>query len=125
MNDSIKQNLISIIKGVAISITFTMVFLLIFSAILTYTNVSEQWTNPVIIVLTAISILIGSSIGSLKLKKNGILNGATIGLIYFLVIYLISSIMSSNFSINSQMIITVIIGTVFGIIGGIIGINKK
>ena len=125
MEGSIKHNLTSIIKGVAISITFTMIFLLIFSAVLTYTNVSEEWTQPVIIVLTSISILIGSSIGSLKLKKNGILNGATIGLIYFIIIYLISSIISSNFSVNSQMIITVIAGTIFGIIGGIIGINKK
>lgn len=125
MEESIKQNLTSIIKGVGISIAFTMAFLLIFSAILTYTNVSEEWTQPVIIVLTSISILIGSSIGSLKLKKNGILNGATIGLIYFIIIYLISSIISANFAVNTQMLITVIAGTVFGIIGGIIGVNKK
>lgn len=120
-----KTNLINILKGVGISILCTMVFLLIFSLILTYTNLSEQTMAPVIIVLTAISILIGSSIGNFKLKKNGILNGALIGGIYFVVLYLISSCISMNFAINREMLIIVLIGMLFGIFGGIIGVNKK
>ena len=125
MEGTIKQNITNILKGVGISIAFTLILLLIFSAILTYTNVSEEWIQPVIIVLTSISILIGSSIGSLKLRKNGIINGAAVGLIYFIIIYLISSTISKNFAINTQMIITILSGTVFGIVGGIIGVNKK
>ena len=75
----------NIAKGVGISIGFTLIFLLIFSIILTYTNISEEWISPVIIVLTGISILIGSSIGNISLKKNGILNGGIIGGIYFFI----------------------------------------
>lgn len=125
METNIKQNIIRIIKGVSISIGFTLLFLLVYAIILTYTSVSEQWVAPVIIVLTAISILIGSSISNLNLKKNGIINGALIGGIYFIVIYLISSLFTMNFSVNTQMLITVAVGMSFGIIGGIIGINKK
>ena len=119
------MDIINFFKGLGISVIFTLIFLLIFSAILTFTNVSEEWIQPVIIILTSISILIGSSVANLKINKNGILNGALIGGIYLITIYLISSIISKKFGVNLQMIITIIAGMVFGIIGGIIGVNKK
>lgn len=125
MEVTIKNKIKNIVKGTSIAIAFTLICLLIFSAVLTYTNVSEEWIQPVIIVLTGISILIGSSLGSLKLKKNGIIIGAIIGGLYFTILYLISSFISMNFSINTQMLITVTVGMAFGIIGGIIGVNKK
>lgn len=125
MEASIKNNIKNIIKGAGIAIIFSLICLLIFSAVLTYTNISEEWIQPVIIVLTGISILIGSSLGSLKLKKNGIMTGAIIGGTYFLALYIISSLLSMNFSINTQMLITIGVGMAFGILGGIIGVNKK
>ena len=114
----------NIIKGVIISIIFTLIFLFIFSIILTYTNISESFIAPVIIVITAISIFIGSSIGNIKMKKNGMLNGALVGGIYLLGIYLLSGIISQNFSISMQSIIIIIAGMVCGMFGGIIGVNK-
>lgn len=113
--DSSSNNIKNILKGVIVSIIATLIFLLIFSIILTYTNISENSIEPVIITLTAVSILIGSSIASLKIKKNGILNGAIIGALYFLIIYLISSIVNFNFMINMKTIILILIGTAFGI----------
>ena len=115
----------NIIKGVGISLLTTFLLLLIFAVILTYTETSETIINPVIIVITAISILIGSSIGSIKIKKNGLLNGALIGGLYILTIYIISSILNWRFSLEVQSIIMIAIGIIFGILGGIIGVNKK
>lgn len=115
----------NIFKGVLISIISTLVFLLIFSVVLTYTNVSEDSIPLVIITITAISILIGSSIGNLKIKKNGILNGAIVGGIYFLLIYLLSSLINMNFAFSSRTFILIGVGILFGILGGIIGVNKK
>lgn len=109
-------NFITILKGVGISIIATLIFLLIFSIVLTYTNISENAIEPVIITLTAVSILIGSSIGGLKIKKNGILNGGIIGGIYFVVIYIISSLLNFNFSLNIKSIILILIGILFGIL---------
>ena len=125
MEENISRNYIYILKGVIISIIFTLVFLFIFSVLLTYTNISEKFTNPTIIVITAISILIGSSIGNIKVKKNGLLNGALIGGIYLILIYIISSIINNNFLITKESIIMIIAGMIFGMIGGIIGVNKK
>ena len=71
--DSVKN----IVKGVIISIIFTLTFLFAFSIILTYTNISESFTTPVIIIITAISIFIGSSLGNLKIKKKWIVKWST------------------------------------------------
>ena len=59
------------LKGVGIAFIVTLIALVIFSLVLTYTNVSESVINPVIMIITGISILIGSSIGNSKIKKNG------------------------------------------------------
>lgn len=121
-----ENNTISrIVKGIGISLVITIISLIIFAIILTYTSVGENVIKPVTMLITAISILVGSSIENTKIKKNGLMNGAIIGLFYTLVIYIMSSILNWEFSINAQSIIMAIIGIVFGILGGIIGVNKK
>ena len=115
----------NITKGVLISLISTVMMLLLFAILLTYTNVNEDIINTVITVITWISILIGSSIGNFKMKKNGLLNGAIIGGMYIFTIYMISSILNWRFSLNFQSIIMIITGMIFGILGGIIGVNKK
>lgn len=125
MEDSISGNFFNILKGVIISIIFTLIFLFAFSIILTYTNISESFITPVIIVITAISIFIGSSIGNINMRKNGLLNGALIGGIYLLSIYLMSGIINQNFSLNTASVILIISGMICGMFGGVIGVNKK
>ena len=125
MEENSSKNIINIGKGVLISLIFTIIFLIIFSTLLTYTNVSEKLITPVIIVITAISIFIGSTIGNLKMNKNGLINGGAIGGIYLISIYVISSIISQNFALNMQSLIMIIIGIICGMFGGIIGVNSR
>lgn len=125
MEESISGKFLNILKGVIISIIFTLIFLFIFSIILTYTSLSESFIAPVIIVITAISIFIGSSIGNIKMKKNGMLNGAMVGGIYLLSIYLLSGLINQNFSLTTPSIIIIISGMICGMFGGIIGVNKR
>ena len=120
-----KKQIINIVKGVGISLISTLLLLIIFSIILTFTSIPENVINPVIIILTAISILFGSSITNMKIKKNGLLNGGIIGGIYMVIIYLISSILNWDFSINLEALIFIAVGIIFGLLGGIIGVNKK
>ena len=116
--------ILKIIKGVGIAILFSLVFLTIFSALLTYTSLSENLIQPVVISVTGISILVGSFFATRKVGKNGILKGITVGLIYILLIYFISSIVNNgNFSLNLGSIIMTLAGIICGAIGGIIGVN--
>lgn len=125
MGEGLSRNFFNIIKGVIISIVFTLFFLFVFSILLTYTSISEAFITPVIIIITAISIFIGSSIGNIKMKKNGLLNGALIGGVYLLSIYLLSGIINQNFSLTTQSIIIIVAGMICGMFGGIIGVNKR
>ena len=116
-------NLMRIVKGSIVAIIITLLLLFIFAILLTYTNLQENIINPVIIVITAISILIGSSISTLRIKKNGLINGALVGLIYILAIYLLSSLLGSGFTCNINCIIMMASSMVAGMLGGIIGVN--
>lgn len=114
---------INILKGIGISLLSTLILLIIFSIVLTYTNISENTISPVIMIITAISILIGSSICTINIKKNGLLNGGLVGGLYILLIYFISSLLNWHFTLNIQSIIMIAVSVIFGILGGIIGVN--
>lgn len=116
-------NLMCVIKGSVVANVISLALLFIFAILLTYTNLQENIMAPVVIVITAISILIGSSISTLKIKKNGLLNGALVGLIYILTIYLLSSLTGSGFACNINSIIMIICAIMAGMLGGIIGVN--
>ena len=111
-------------KGLLISILVTLLAIFIFSILLAYTNISERVIPIVIIIMTFISILIGSIISMRKVSNNGMINGAIIGGTYVMLLYLISSILNTGFGLNVYTIIMVIAGIISGIIGGIIGVNS-
>lgn len=119
------NNIKKIIKGSIVSIIITLISLLIFASLLTYTNVSESTIPTVTIIITIISILIGSSLCMSTVKKNGIINGVAIGLIYIAFIYLLSSVIEGNFALNLKSIIMIIGAVLAGGLGGIIGVNRK
>lgn len=111
--------------GIVISIGLTLVLLFVFSAILTYTNISEATIEPMIIGITGVSILAGSSITTSKIKKKGIINGMIIGGIYMLMLYITSSSLNNGFAVNIYTIIMMVIGMIAGAVGGIVGVNLK
>ena len=119
------NNILKIIKGSIISIITTMILLTIFAALLTYTEISENTIFPVVLVISGVSILIGSSITTRKLKKQGMINGGLIGLVYTLILYVISSLFTMQFNLNTDSIIMIAVSIIVGMLGGIIGINMK
>jgi len=124
-NKANTNNIIKIIKGSLLSIAISIIALMIFAIFLTYTNVNENAIPTVIIIVTAISILIGSQITTSHIKKNGVINGILVGLIYVVLLYLLSSIVSRNFGVNNYSIIMIATSVAIGGLGGIIGVNRK
>lgn len=122
-NVNMQNNFVNIFKGIIISFIFTLLLLFVFAIVLTYTNTPESTIAPIIIIITSISILVGSSISTIKIKKNGILNGGIIGLVYILTIYIISSCVQTGFALNISSIIMIIFSILAGMIGGIVGVN--
>ena len=124
-NDNLKANIIRIIKGSLLSIIVSVIFLIIFAMLLTYTSLSENTITPVVLAIVGLSILLGSYLRKKKINKKGILNGAMVGVIYMLILYIISSVIFMDFSINASSIIMIICGIIAGIIGGIVGVNTN
>ena len=124
-NDNLKANIIRIIKGSLLSIIVSVIFLIVFAMLLTYTSLSENTITPIVLAIVGLSILLGSYLSTKKINKKGILNGAMVGVIYMLILYIISSVIFMDFSINASSIIMIICGIIAGIIGGIIGVNTN
>ncbi|MBE5805839.1 MAG: TIGR04086 family membrane protein [Clostridiales bacterium] len=128
MNKILKENnniLKGITKGYVSSIIISLISIFIYSYILVNTNVQESTIKIVIIVISAISVLIGSSISSLGIKKNGIINGILVGAFYFVSLYILSSIAITGFGFSINSLIMVISGLILGAIGGVIGVNIR
>lgn len=119
------RNIYSILKGFGISLILSVIFIWIYALILVKTNIQENTIVPVIMVISSVSILIGSSASCLKVKKNGILNGACVGGLYFITLYLLSSIALCGFGFNVKSLLIITLGIAFGGIGGIIGVNIR
>lgn len=119
------NNMLNVVKGIVASILITLILLLLFSAILTYTDMQESTIPMVTIVITAISIFIGSSISTIKISKNGLVNGGIIGFVYIFLLYILSSITQTGFSLNAYSIVMIIAAILAGIVGGIVGVNIK
>ena len=111
------------IKYSVLSFIISIILMLIFALVLVYTDVSESSINPVIIVISCISVIISSFILSRTIKSKGIICGAIMGGSYFILLYLLSGIISMNFSLSMYSIIMMAscIGT--GMFGGILGVN--
>lgn len=116
-----KSSIVNVIKGILIAYFITFLLLFLFSVLLTYTNIDENTIAPVILIITVISILIGSSIGSSKIRKNGIINGGMVGCFYIIILYVISSFIQTGFSLNVYAILMII----FSIIAGMVRRNSR
>lgn len=119
------NGIVEILKGSLIAILATIILLFIFSAVLTYSNISENTMPTVVIIITAFSILIGSQITTTRIKKNGIFNGALVGIMYIFMLYITSSFVTKNFALSSYTIVMIVTSIIIGGLGGIIGVNRK
>ena len=120
-----QNNFIKILKGSIISIIITLIMLFIFALLLAYTDMRETIITPVIICTSGISILVGSMISSKNIRKQGLINGGLVGLIYITIIYLLSSIVQGNFGLNASSIIMIATSILAGALGGIVGVNLR
>lgn len=119
----IKKCGIAILKGEVIAFLINIIGLIILSAIVTYSTISDNSIPTLVISINTLAILIGSSIATIKLEKNGIVNGLIIGAIYIIIYLLISLIFAGNISFPIRTILIIILGIIAGGIGGIIGVN--
>lgn len=124
VNNSINSNnILKIFKGVITSVIINLILLLLLSIVLTYSNVSETVIPISIVIISGVSILIGSLLITKSMRRNGIMYGGIIGIIYIMLLYIISSIVSKGFGVNIYSILMIIFSVIAGMFGGILGVN--
>ncbi len=121
----IKKKAMAVIKGCLFAMIFSVILLTIYALLLANTAIAENTMMPVVLTITGISILIGGTISSRKMKKNGLIYGGIVGLVYVLTLYLASSVSMVGFSLSTNSFIMLGVGVITGIIGGIIGVNMS
>ncbi len=115
----------NIFKNILIAYVLSLVLLLIFAVILTYTNIPESSITTVVLAVSIIGILYGSKLSASKAKSRGWLIGSVTGLLYMFILYLISLLANNRVIFDMHVLSVFIIGIVAGAVGGIIGINFK
>lgn len=113
----------TIAKGVLLGYIITIISLIIYSAILAYTNVSEKSIPLVLFIIGLASVFIASSLTVIKIKKSGLKNGGLIGFCYVMILYVLSSFYGVGFSLTKYSILTIILYIFLGMFGGIVGVN--
>ncbi len=122
-DSELKKRSLCIIKGYVFSIIISIILLTIYALLLAYTSIAESTITPVVLTITGVSILIGSTISSRKIKKNGLIYGGVVGAIYIITLYFASSLCLTGFTLTLNSFIMLAVAIITGIVGGIIGVN--
>ncbi len=116
------------VKSVAFGVIFAYILSLfsifIFSWILYATEISEDISDTIILIITLISTFAGGFLCGRKKKSGGLLFGGIVGLIYFILLFIASALIYSA-APSSAGISVMIFGIISSAIGGVIAINIK
>ena len=117
--------IIDIIKGTILGLIVTIILMLLFTILLTYSKLSEELIPLINSIIMILGIKTGSIFTSRKAYRNGWISGGLIGVTYFLIIFLLSVIFIKDFTLDKYTFLKGMIALVIGTIGGMIGINIK
>lgn len=109
--------------SLVVSFIVATIFLFISSAIFAYTNMNDRHLESFVLAAITISVLVGSTLLSRKIKEKGMILGALFGALYCIIIYLFNVIAFSGFFFTNTLAIYLAICVLSGIIGGVIGVN--
>lgn len=113
------------IKGLLISFVMTVLLLIIFTLVLTFTNISENMLTVFNSISIITSIAIGSVYISYKANRKGWIVGGIIGFCYIIIIILVGAMINKELGFDLYIITKILIALIVGIIGGMIGVNLK
>lgn len=117
--------LLSLLKGVIISLCVSLISILIFAFLLKFTNISESIITPINQIIKGVSIFLGVFLGLRSEKKMGLLSGLLIGMIYTLLAFVVFSALNGSFVFDRTLITDFCFGGIIGAICGIICVNIK
>ena len=119
-----KRNLILWAKTAVLEIIVTAIFIFAFSAIMYFSNLSNELSPVLATISVASGVLVAAFYAAKKVGSKGYLVGLAVGGITFLIILLISLVVDSG-GITINTVFHLIIIMLAALIGGISGVNKR
>ncbi len=110
-----------LLKATLLSLLFSLIFVLIFALIIRWASVPDNVIVPVNYVIKFLSLLLGAMIG-FKNRKNGILKGAILGLLFMLLTFVVFQAMDGFKDIRFNWIDLICL-PIGGAILGVIKVN--
>lgn len=117
------SRVINIFKGLGYAYIFTLIIILIYNAILTFTQVSSDNMGLVVSVITTFGAAFGGIYACKHIKEKGLIYGLLEGFLYILFLMVFVFLARENFSFEVSMLYNVVLTTIAGGIGGVIGVN--
>lgn len=111
------------ILNLLLELVISLILFFVIAILMSFTSMSENILIPLTIAVTMFSVFVGSFCYAKDKKKNGIIYGGLLGILYILILYIISSVMYSNFNISANSLFMIILSILGGIIGGVLGVN--
>ena len=112
-------------EGVLRGFIITVVLLLIFAVIMTFTEISERASSIFYLITTILSIMYGSIYAVRKIRKRGWLIGIVVTILYLLVLYTVSVVSGNSAVIGSDRVTRLLLALMVGALSGMIGINLQ
>lgn len=110
-------------KGIVLSYIITIILILIFSLLLTFTSIKESRITLLNTVVMISSVTAGSIYMSRRTKEQGWINGGLIGLAYYLILIILGFLFLKPMVIDIFSLSKFLMAVITGVIGGMIGIN--
>ena len=114
-----------ILKGLGYSYMLTLMILLIYNLMLTYTSISSNSIAIVTSFITTISAAFGGFYACKHIKENGLVYGFIVGICYIVLLIILFYLAKENYIFDITILYKAILVSVAGGIGGVIGVNFK
>lgn len=115
----------SIFKGLGYAYMITLVCLLIYTGLLTFTDMSGENIIMTTSIVTTISAAIGGFYAAKKIKEKGLFYGILVGLLYIVFLMIVVFLAKDSFTFEITSLYKVLLTSLAGGIGGVLGVNFK
>lgn len=112
-----------IIKGTAVSLLISLIFVVILAVVVYFSNVQERTIGAMIFGVTAISVFLGAYFLARNIESAGLLNGLALAGCYFAVILTLSLAVNGGVSLSASNFLRLLSCIASGCLGGVLGIN--
>lgn len=120
-----RKYFLPIAEGVLRGFILTLILILIYAAIMTFTDISSGVSSVFYMITTLISIMYGTVYAVRKVKKKGWVLGLIISITYMIILYLLYIISGKDSTLiyNQSTLIRLALAVAVGILSGMLGIN--